>query len=119
MWVERTPREIVKRQQKRRMERFLFAISIGTVMSAVSLFVFGKREVMHGKVLVPPDMLFERLPGSLLIGLLVAVIFYFFVPLHEKKTVICQKCGVAKYEDGSSVCSCGGTFRDLDAIKWV
>jgi len=42
-----------------------------------------------------------------------------FLVEHRKKTMVCPKCGAAKYADKSQDCSCGGTFEEIGKLKWI
>ena len=118
MWVERTPEELAKRKLKRRMEHALLAGFFGLFVGLITLFVFGWREgMLRGQFLVPADELLHRLPQSLLFGFVAGLFFFKFK--KQPRIVVCPKCGSTKYEDVSTECPCGGSFRNLDEMKWV
>lgn len=118
MWVERTPEELVKQKLKRRVGHALAAAFVGFLVGLMTLLVYGWREAMlRGQSLVPTDELLHRLPWSLLCGFVFGLLYCKFV--KQPRIVICPKCGTTKYEDVSTECPCGGSFRNFDEMKWV
>ena len=118
MWLKRTPEKVADVKRKQRLERIRISVVVGLLMTLMISLLFGWGEAYYrGRIFVPLDEIVNRLPFSLLVGLIAGVVC--FLPGPRKRTVVCPKCDTTKYVDGSLDCSCGGHFEDMDEMKWV
>lgn len=126
MWVERTPEEIKKWQiaaeQEARSHARLIAIGLLIVVSV--LFAGGWLVSFRGGFAVHHDM-----PGSFWLRLLICAVIMaplsWFVfrrecrnesaKIHDRS--ICTKCDTAANGAAGALCSCGGAFVPLSAVK--
>lgn len=116
MWIKRTPEEILKKKNQRQAAKIREAALYGIVITIISVFLYGGRNPVHNGF-VPLDEVASRLPISIIFGVAVALVFYFFSS-RSKQTVVCPKCSAIKTKDSSSQCSCGGLFEDIQEMKW-
>ena len=126
MWVKLTPTEMIAASQKRYRSRIKGSLFIGvsicglSLLSSSSLFAKTREEHPHPPHFDGGGPLFPQigqLPSTVLFGFIGAFAFYFFASRPGKPTMICMKCGTAKYADGSLQCKCGGHFEDMNNLK--
>ena len=118
MWVNRSPKE--HRQFLRRLAllrlkiTFLVFFCSSILLSVVRVNVDA---ATHGSFVRSPDEVLQAFPLAFMAGLIVSV--FFFLLYDRKASLICQKCGAIKSDDGQLHCPCGGECKKPEDIKWV
>lgn len=123
-WVKLTPMEITEASQKCQRGRIRAAFFFGFVifgfwlLSSSSLFAnIREKHPYQPLVGTRPSIPFGPSAKAVVFAL-IGVYFYFLLRRPGKSTMICPKCGAAKYDDGSLQCKCGGHFEDSKNLKW-
>jgi hypothetical protein len=101
--------------QKKLSSRIRSAVFMGVVVSTITLFVHG---MFRGYGFVPIDQVPSRIPSSIVWGVIVGMMSYWFV-LRSDRRCICPKCGKIKHQDNILQCSCGGHFEKTEEMKWT
>lgn len=118
MWTQRTPAEIDEARRNRKRHRLKSALVVGTSVTLGTTFLFGWKEAAdQSRFLVPANEILRRLPITIIVGTVVGLLSYRFG--RERPTVVCLKCGLAKYAAESAQCSCGGYFEEIEKVKWA
>jgi hypothetical protein len=118
MWIRRTAHELAQEVRKQKRARLRNSIFIGGFFAVfTSLFrgwsEFGTRRGL----IVSPNEIPDRIPFAVICGIIVAIVYLKFY--KPRVTMICPKCEQTKFDDGNSVCSCGGTFEKLIEMKFI
>ena len=118
MWVKRTPDELAKLKHQRLSSGIRGGIFMAIVVTVVLAFCYGGiSPSAHGRLFVPVDAAFDRLPSAVIFGVVVGVIYFVFSTRADRR-VICPSCGTMKSRDGDCHCKCGGHFEKGDDLKW-
>jgi hypothetical protein len=119
MWVKRTDKEILKAKRDAKFWRMCRAILAGIFICLLTIFFRARGwSVIYPTNRIPFDEVPERIPSSLVFGVLIAWFVYRF-PLKIRRTMVCAHCGATKFEDSEYKCSCGGHFENLENMKWI
>lgn len=117
MWTKRTPDEIaeLRAQQKRRGLKWAFAV--GPPMLLLATFTNLRYIPGRESWLVPRD----EIPWRLLLAVPLSIggaVHAYWLKGRGRRMMVCPKCEAVKYADSVSACACGGTFEDVDTMKW-
>jgi hypothetical protein len=118
-WKKRSPEEIAAVRRTRQRDRIKGAIILGVLVTLGTSLLFGWREAGdRARVLVPTQEILNRLPLTLVFGIIAALLSYISTS-RKKPTVVCPKCGTLKYSGASAQCPCGGHFENIEEMDWV
>ncbi len=127
MWVRKKMEEI-----KKEKEGFKPSLSAPTVVFICTLIaiivpkVTGiSRSIYNSKPVGLIDLL-PMIPKILAIALGLFGLTYLVQFIRKKNflvekttTVICDECNMKKTDNGINTCECGGSFVNIDKMKWV
>jgi hypothetical protein len=116
MWVRKAESEIRQERGRKILKNFyIFFILFLCLLIIPDKFGICMRYGYCHPSLDWPEI-YHRLP----LYFAIASVFAFFAS-HWKhnETMICLKCERAKFKDSNTACACGGTFEDLEKVKWV
>lgn len=124
MWEIKNKEEI--RIQKRRSWKNAIQLSIGfliffPILTALQLRYFGLK--LQKTDLLIRKMTWEEIFDDKFDFLLMGIIMGVFVLLTynislKKSTFKCIQCGNTRSDDKQYKCTCGGTYYNLDQLKW-
>lgn len=123
MWVKKTQDELARTRKEERRKTRIEAVALWLLFTMVGAAFPGYSE-MRGFYILPFSEIVERFPVSALI-MLPAFLLYWFQrgPRGGRKALgvpqVCLRCGSLKQSDGVDTCPCGGTFVNMDEVKWV
>jgi len=122
MWVNKSPEEIKQGSSREMISSIIFfSILIIVVFCLFSLLAI-PTEQNPAPTGYTWEELLELLPYVVIFSILFSA-FCFFVAkvlkLEGQKTVLCDKCGEVKHDDGKHQCDCGGQFVDIKIMKWI
>lgn len=117
MWVKRSPEELTRARAERRKRRLLQALAFSGVAFVLVTFTHAKRwRWQYSSWLASPAEIPHRMliavPASIVVGLFV------YWLCRERRMMVCPKCGATKYDDSVLGCACGGTFEEMETMKW-
>ena len=117
MWIERTPEELKEVESKRLQKRIGIAALVALGVTVGPLIYM--KESPGGPTRRPMefDDWLKILPFTLFLGVIAGWFFLMFY--RGKQMVVCPKCDTTKSADSIWDCSCGGTFRYIDEMKWI
>lgn len=75
-----------------------------------------EESVETGRFFVPSYERLSRLPGLFLSGLVIGVLC---ILLRPRSQAVCPKCGKIERKAHFTQCECGGTFEDIEEMKWI
>ncbi|MBU2511971.1 hypothetical protein KJ966_11590 [bacterium] len=124
MWIKKNSEELKGLEKDNKndvcIESLLWGLISFLLFSIVDKIGYSKTFVSIDPI--PWNEFFEHLPIIFCISLIIAVVYWYFkkdASIFEKKSLICPSCENVKKEDGVRSCECGGTFEDLETMKWV
>jgi len=119
MWVKRTDEELLKARKDAKFWRMWRAGLFGLFISVMGIFFHGIGwSTRYATNRVPLDEIPSRILIAAPFGILISWTIYRF-PSKVRRTMVCPHCGITKFEDSESKCSCGGHFEDLETMKWM
>lgn len=118
MWQKRTEQEIVEIENRTNRRRRYVAVFAGIFSIWMLLFTPNKWWLHRSTHYISEKEMRVQGPFALIVGVIVVWIFLRF-PLPKKRTMVCLHCDKAKNDDGVMTCSCGGSFVDIETVKWV
>jgi len=118
-------RELELDRWRRIRRRFMAFLVVWPVISLVGAFLPDMTALQHGQTSFGLAEFAERLVVLLAAGFLGALVIFGVMILGRRSrrtgvtTVLCDRCGAVKRYDDHSRCDCGGTFVNIEQMKWV
>ncbi|MDD5571838.1 MAG: hypothetical protein PHD97_11880 [Bacteroidales bacterium] len=124
MWIRKTEFELIEsRNKKEKNSRkmglmgFIFVLTFFILIDKYYGEAKG-RFVPHGAPLTWTDI-YYKLPYYIALSLIIGILLYLSLRKIKKTTLICPNCGRKKNFDNIFECSCGGTYKNIEEMKWV
>ncbi len=124
MWIKKTAEELEELESDNKKDVYIESIFWGIItFLGISIVVKIGYSKKFGTIdPISWNEFFGNLPLIFLLSFIVAVVYWYFKKdstLFEEKSLICTFCEDVKKDDGVQICECGGTFEDLDTMKWI
>lgn len=120
MWVKRTPEELARMETQRRRKRVQWACVAAVIALLAVTFTQSRWRSQRQLWLVSSEDIPGHLVFAIPISLLMGVFGYWLDLGRSRRTVmVCPKCEATKHADTERVCPCGGTFEDMETMKWA
>jgi hypothetical protein len=122
MWVYKSPEDVAEESKSKGKTNFFFFFSITFIAMIIGdgLGCNGRGRLQRSSSFYPKtwDEIIQHVPMYVIISLIAGLIGA-NVKVKGSKTMVCMKCDKTKYKDKEMLCQCGGTFEDIDKVKWV
>jgi len=125
MWVLLTGQEKRRILRRNRLNNAVFYVFIWLVLSTLGAALPGYSLRGNSGPDSWEDFLKNRLPGSLVTGLIIGGMLLFLARIRKSRRCtknalkVCLTCGTMCDNREGLVCRCGGKIVDIEDAKWI